>query len=150
VPTDSPDLRASDADREATAERLRVAAAEGRLDHEELEERLQLTYAAKLCSELAHLTADVTPAAPAALPAPAPTFVRPRPRANAFAVASIVASLLWVVGSALAIVFGHVALKQIAASEGEESGRGLAIAGLAIGYFGLLTFTLFLVAAALS
>jgi hypothetical protein len=43
-----------------------------------------------------------------------------------------------------------VALKQIAASEGEESGRGLAIAGLAIGYFGLLTFTLFLVAAAFS
>ena len=36
-----PELRASDADREHTAERLRQAAGEGRLTIEELEERLQ-------------------------------------------------------------------------------------------------------------
>jgi hypothetical protein len=147
VPTDPPALRASDADREATAERLRVAAAEGRLDHEELEERLNLAFSAKLCSELGHLTADVTPAAPAAPPAPpAPTFVRPRARTNGFAVASLLVSLVWIVGSVLAIVFGHVALKQIAASEGEQTGRGFAVAGLAIGYFGALMFMLALVA----
>jgi Domain of unknown function (DUF1707)/Domain of unknown function (DUF4190) len=147
VPTDPPALRASDADREATAERLRVAAAEGRLDHEELEERLNLTYSAKLCSELGDLTADVTPAAPAAPAAPpAPTFVRPPTRTNGFAVASLVISLVWIVGSVLAIVFGHVALKQISASDGEQTGRGFAVAGLAIGYFGALTFMLALVA----
>ena len=35
------DLRASDADREATVERLRVAGMEGRLDSDELEERIE-------------------------------------------------------------------------------------------------------------
>ena len=41
-------LRASDADREATAQRLHTAATEGRLDAEELDERLTAVYAATL------------------------------------------------------------------------------------------------------
>jgi hypothetical protein len=57
----TPELRASDADREATAERLHAAALEGRLDAAELEERMSAAYAARWCSELAQLTADVTP-----------------------------------------------------------------------------------------
>ena len=147
MPIDPPDLRASDADREATAERLRVAAAEGRLDHIELEERLSAAYGARLCSELAQLTADVTPASPAAPAPPAPTFVRRGPRTNPFAIASLVVGVVWMwwIGSLLAIVFGHVALKQIAAAEGEQSGRGLAIAGLSLGYFGTLVLLLVLV-----
>ena len=55
-----PDLRASDADREAAVERLRAAALEGRLDADELEERLAQAYAARWCSELSRLTTDVT------------------------------------------------------------------------------------------
>jgi hypothetical protein len=151
VPPDPPDLRASDADREATAERLRVAAAEGRLDHEELEERLNLAYSAKLCSELGLLTADVTPAAPAAAPpAAAPSFVRSVPRTNPFAIASLVVGIVWMwwIGSVLAIVFGHVALKQIADAEGRQSGRGLAIAGLSLGYFGTLALLAVLISLA--
>jgi hypothetical protein len=42
---------------------------------------------------------------------------------------------IWWIGSILAIIFGHVALSRIA-SRGER-GRGMAIAGLVLGYFGL-------------
>jgi hypothetical protein len=40
-------LRASDADREAVAERLRQAAIEGRLDADELEQRLHVAFRAR-------------------------------------------------------------------------------------------------------
>jgi hypothetical protein len=135
------DLRASDADREATCERLRTAALEGRLDAVELEERMAAALASRWCSQLEVLTADVTP--PPAPPAPAPVFVRPPPT-NGLAVASFLFGLLWLgwIGSALAIVFGHVALGQIRRSQRPQNGLGLAIGGLALGYFGALTFVL--------
>jgi Domain of unknown function (DUF1707)/Domain of unknown function (DUF4190) len=143
------DLRASDADRDATAERLRAAAMEGRLDPDELEERLSAAYGARWCSELEPLTADVTPPAPP--PAPRPTFVRRATTTNGFAVASLVLSILWMgwIGSALGVVFGHIALGQISQSGGTQSGRGAAIAGLAIGYLGLawLAFIILAIAA---
>jgi hypothetical protein len=135
----TPELRASDADREATAERLHAAALEGRLDAVELEERMSAAYAARWCSELAQLTADVTPP-PAAAPAvDRPTFVRSSPPTNGLAIASLVVGCLWIwwIGSLLAVVFGHVALNQLARRG--QSGRGMAIAGLALGYIGLAT-----------
>jgi Domain of unknown function (DUF1707)/Cell wall-active antibiotics response 4TMS YvqF len=64
-----PELRASDADREQTAEILRRAAGEGRLTMDELEERLHLTYESRTHAELERLTADVV--APQAARAPA-------------------------------------------------------------------------------
>jgi hypothetical protein len=54
-----PELRASDADRERTADVLRAAAGEGRLTMEELEERLHTTYAARTHRDLEGLTADL-------------------------------------------------------------------------------------------
>jgi DUF1707 SHOCT-like domain len=54
-----PALRASDADREHTAELLRQAAGEGRLDVDELEERLSSVYATRTQRELDALVADV-------------------------------------------------------------------------------------------
>ena len=45
-------LRASDDDRERVAERLRTGHTEGRLDLDELQERLERTYAAKTLGEL--------------------------------------------------------------------------------------------------
>jgi hypothetical protein len=54
-----PELRASDADREHTAELLRQAAGEGRLDVDELEERLSSVYATRTQRELDTLVADV-------------------------------------------------------------------------------------------
>ncbi|MFJ9774973.1 DUF1707 domain-containing protein [Kitasatospora sp. NPDC101157] len=51
--------RAGDADREAVAERLRIAAGEGRIDLGELEERLDRAYAARTYGELDVLVADL-------------------------------------------------------------------------------------------
>ena len=61
-----PELRASDAERERTADQLRRAAGEGRLTVEELDERLNAAYAARTRGELAQLVADVDVAPPAA------------------------------------------------------------------------------------
>src|SRR5690349_8870718 len=52
-------LRVSDQERHAVAEVLRQAAGEGRLDLEELEERLERTYAARTYGDLVPLTADL-------------------------------------------------------------------------------------------
>ena len=54
-----PELRASDADRERTADLLRHAAGEGRLTMEELDERLDVVYESRTQRELDKLTADV-------------------------------------------------------------------------------------------
>ena len=145
-----PALRASDADREATAERLRVAAMEGRLDSDELEARMEAAYAARWCHQLETLTLDVTPPA-APPPAVRPTFVQPAKRTNGFAIASVVSAVFWMwwLGSVAAIVMGHVALRQINNSGGRQTGRGLAITGLALGYLGLLTLALVMFGAAL-
>jgi len=56
-----PVLRASDAEREQTAELLRGAASEGRLDVEELEDRLGSVYTVRTRTELERLIADVDP-----------------------------------------------------------------------------------------
>ncbi|MET8947662.1 DUF1707 domain-containing protein [Streptomyces sp. NPDC004542] len=56
---DAPELRASDADRERVAEVLRDALAEGRLDMEEFEERLEATYKARTYGELTPITRDL-------------------------------------------------------------------------------------------
>jgi uncharacterized protein DUF1707 len=52
-------LRASDADREAVAEQLRNAAAEGRLLAEELEHRLGTAFSARTYGELDAVVADL-------------------------------------------------------------------------------------------
>ncbi|MFJ4874882.1 DUF1707 domain-containing protein [Streptomyces sp. NPDC088745] len=67
-------LRASDADREEVVEQLREAAAEGRLDMEELDERLGLALTAKTVAELAPLVEDVIPAQD--LPAGEPLVIK--------------------------------------------------------------------------
>jgi hypothetical protein len=63
-----PALRASDADRERVADLLRQAGGDGRLDVDELEERLQQVYRAKTVTELRPLIADLTPEAVIAHP----------------------------------------------------------------------------------
>jgi hypothetical protein len=131
-----PPLRASDADREAAAERLRQACLEGRIDADELEERLEAAYAGRFVTDLERLTADVTPP-PAAAPAPvAPPALPERPVTNGLAVASLVAAIVWLgwIGSVAAVIFGHAARSQIKNSGGSERGWGLAWAGLVLGY----------------
>lgn len=52
-------LRVSDADRHRVAEWLRDAAGEGRLDLDELDERLEATYSARTYADLVPLTLDL-------------------------------------------------------------------------------------------
>ncbi len=134
----TPRMRASDADRDAAADRLRVAAGEGRLDADELDERLSSVYGARWCSELVELTSDVTPPAATIM---RPVFVRRAPaKVNLLAVASLLSGLFWVgwVGSVAAIPLGFVALKQIRESDGAQLGRAMALIGIVLGFIGVL------------
>ena len=80
---DRPDpsrLRVSDEDRHKVAEVLRQAAGEGRIDLDELDERLEATYSAKTYGDLVPITADLPVRTTGSLPAPppsAPPAVRP-------------------------------------------------------------------------
>jgi hypothetical protein len=102
---DAPAMRASDADRERTAGRLRHACAEGRLTADELDERLDATWAARYVGDLEGLVAD--------LPAPPPAPPPPRGRGLSLAgrrdlehaalqagVAVAIAVIVWVATSA--------------------------------------------------
>ncbi|MDT7599059.1 MAG: hypothetical protein QOK26_1136 [Pseudonocardiales bacterium] len=101
------EIRASDAEREKTADLIRQAAAEGRLTMTELEERLTTTYGARLRHELPPLVADLP-----APPRPTPTGPDPR-RLNSWdraalglhaaLVTALVAAVLtrWVAGGAV-------------------------------------------------
>src|SRR3954453_775503 len=77
-PYRAPALRASDADREAVAQRLREASVDGRIDSEELEQRLAAVYSARWVADLDRLVADVVPPPPPAPPAP-PQYPMPYP-----------------------------------------------------------------------
>lgn len=84
-----------------------------------------------------------------------PPYAQPYPpyaassATNGFAIASLVLGILWLywVGSILAVVFGHIALVQT--RERGQGGRGLAIAGLVLGYLGLATLVLVILGAML-
>lgn len=74
-------------------------------------------------------------------PGPGPFTYVPLPKTNGLAVASFVCSFffwLYGLGAVLAIVFGFIARSQIKRSEGQETGGGLALAGIIIGGAGLL------------
>jgi DUF1707 SHOCT-like domain len=70
VPSVPGALRASHADRDLVVEQLRVAAGDGRLSPEELDERLELALTARTYAELAALVADLPAAGTAVTPAP--------------------------------------------------------------------------------
>ena len=72
-------------------------------------------------------------------PMPYPQVAPMPPRTNGLAVASMVLGILCLygIGSILALVFGYQAKGQIERSGGRESGRGMAIAGIVLGWIGL-------------
>jgi hypothetical protein len=81
-------------------------------------------------------------------PAPAPELLAgppadPNPTlprsTNGLAVASLVLGIVWLywIGSILALIFGYIAKGQIADSQGRQTGRGMAIAGIVLGYVGI-------------
>jgi hypothetical protein len=109
------ELRASHADRDATVELLRVAAGDGRLTPEELDQRLEAALSAKTISELAVLTTDLpaTPGQPASLPQPQPKdLVRFNSKGG-----NVVRKGEWVLPAAIeaTVVGGNVVLNMTAA-----------------------------------
>ena len=112
-------LRASDADREQVAERLRTAAGEGRLLAEELEHRLEASFAARTYGELDAIVSDLPREHPQSprigrmpvrlRPATVAALVILFPMALAIAVAAIVAVIAlftaWAVAVSLAALF---------------------------------------------
>ena len=72
------------------------------------------------------------------------------PQTNVLAILSLVLSLVWVagLGSIGAVVLGHMAKRQIAASNGRQTGDGLATAGLVIGYIGISLLLIYVIAVA--
>jgi hypothetical protein len=92
--------------------------------------------------------ASVAVAATAQAPAPMPAlppyppqgvvYVQ-RPGTNGKAVASLVLGILCLygIGSILALIFGFMARKEIDASGGAQTGRGMATAGIVLGFIGI-------------
>ncbi|MGH9465875.1 MAG: DUF4190 domain-containing protein [Terriglobales bacterium] len=104
---------------------------------------------AAVCPRCGRSQLEPSPPPPAFAPAPpAPASAAPtRVESNGLAIASLVLGILWFywLGSILAVVFGHVALAQIRRSGGSSTGRGMAIAGLVLGYVGIAFLILIIV-----
>jgi len=129
-------MRATDADRDSVHSLLQAAYADGRLTWEEFDSRSTSLMQAKTYDDLGALTADLrqpVPYRPGSNPAA-------RSRTNAMAVASLACGIgqifFWFVAGVPAIVFGHVARRQI--RETGEAGDGMALAGLILGYLGVI------------
>jgi hypothetical protein len=87
---------ASDSDREAAADRLRRAAGEGRLQPDELEQRVADAYRARTVGDLAALTADLpVPAAPKPPAHQRFTSLETRERIAAFVTPNLVCIAVW-------------------------------------------------------
>ena len=100
TPDPAPALRASDADRERVAEALRRHHVDGRLDTDELQERLGRCYAARTAAELAPLLADLPADDRARAPRPAASWFPGPP----FLLFAVVVLTLATVG---AVAHGH-------------------------------------------
>jgi hypothetical protein len=113
------EMRAGDSDRQAVADKLKLALDEGRLDLAEYDERLQQAYAAKTYGDLDGLLDDlpatsVTPraaTAPASTPAPPPEPRRTgqlvRATLGGFGGIFIVTTVIWLVSSLGSGHFGY-------------------------------------------
>ncbi len=98
---DTLDHRASDAERDATADRLRVAGGDGRLDPDELEQRLDAAYSAKTLGDLAALTRDLPAAPPAAAPPEPKLDSQPvRARLASFIIINTICIVIWAASGA--------------------------------------------------
>jgi hypothetical protein len=132
-PIGSGSMRATDADRDVVHTLLQAAYADGRLTWEEFDTRSTSLMQAKTFDQLTALTVDLrqpVPYRPGSYPG----------RTNSMAVASMVCGIgqifFWFLAGVPAIVFGHVARRQI--RESGEAGDGMALAGLIMGYVGIL------------
>lgn len=145
-------MRASDEDRRRVEVILNDAYAEGRLTQAEWDERTTALTSAKTYADLDELVVD--------LPAgqPYPQVAVPPPPVPALAPTSgiAVAALICAVGQLVAgppagiaaVVLGHMARRRIRMTR--EQGDGLAVAGLVLGYLGIIGFILVVIVASVA
>src|SRR5215472_6473023 len=130
-------MRATDADRENVHAVLQAAYADGRLTWDEFDSRSSKLVVAKTYDELSQLTRDLrkpVPYQPSAYPIAVRTSTTPLAGISlAFGLGQI---FLPFFGSIIAVVCGHVARNQIRKTG--EQGDGLAMAGMVIGYIGVV------------
>ena len=81
-----------------------------------------------------------------------PPFAAQSAGTNGFAIASFVLGVVWLwwLGSILALIFGYVAKRQIDRSGGVQGGRGLATAGIVLGWIGVAVLALVILGIAVS
>jgi hypothetical protein len=101
-----------------------------------------------------HCGRDLVPPPPP-MPVPPPVqvvHVPSPPRTNGLAVASMIVGIVWIwgVGSIVALVLGYSAKAQIDRSGGAETGRGMAIAGIVLGWIGIAGLFLVILSTAIA
>jgi hypothetical protein len=98
-------------------------------------------FAADSTATAHHDRSDVDTMSPPTVAVAAPQMT------NGLAIASLILGITWIfwIGSLLAVILGHVALSQTDDSGGRQGGRGMAIAGLVLGYIALGVFALIVV-----
>jgi hypothetical protein len=154
-------MRTSAADRERAIEVLKTAYGDGRLTKDELDTRIERAVATGTYADLAQVTADL-PGGSAFSASPTPVYPRPRyyggsrgpASVNGLAVASLVCSLFGffpLAPSVVSVILGHAAHGQIRRDRrdgkgAQPGGYGIATAGMVLGYLGLVTWLLIIVA----
>lgn len=140
-------IRATDADRDTVHAILQNAYAEGRLSWEEFSSRSTAVGMARTYGELSAVAADLPARIPGQPPQTFPGYPGrpvqpggPQMPANGLAVASLACGVCqifaWGVGSIAAIILGHLARRQIRRTG--QRGAKMALAGLVLGYAGLI------------
>ena len=125
-------MRASTVDRDRAVELITTAYTEGRLTKDEHDARVERAMTAATFADLDSVVVDLPGGRP-----PAPVAY---PRTNPLAITSLVCGIAQIMFGPLAtipaIVCGHVGRSQIRRTG--ESGAGMAVAGLVLGYVGLV------------
>ena len=150
-------MRSSDRDRDSAQAILQSAYADGRLTREEFDDRCSRVMASQTYDELRALTADLPGRLPFMQPPPVPMPMPPpmapygympvaQPqRTNSLAVGSLICGIgqlfVWTPASIAAVIMGHAARRQI--RQNGESGDGMAVAGLVLGWIGIALTLLF-------
>ena len=97
------DLRVSDAERQAVADRLRLAQGVGQLDIHEFDERVQSAWAARTRGELERVTADL-PVPPPAAPPPGRRAARRVFSDTGGGITMRILSIIWLASVAVNVV----------------------------------------------
>lgn len=135
-----PGMLAANTDRERAIDVLKAGFAEGRLTQAEYNDRVARVYASRTYGELGTIVGDL-PAGPLGGPshyqgAWCPPVPVAQPATNSMAVAALICGLgeFFTMGLTAipAVIFGHMARKQV--RETGQRGDGMALAGLVLGW----------------